>query len=172
MLGDALPERLTLTLTVPRGAVPDLTRRDRDVLDLVGMGKTLTELERVGKLAQKTLRPAVASLLVSDLIAAERYDEATDDAATTTGGFLTPAFHDEMLEGLGISDSGVLIVIAEADLVLEASARNLKRVNVLRAAGLNVYDVLRRPRLLVTKAAVAAIEERLGGASGSKRASK
>ncbi len=78
----------------------------------------------------------------------------------------------EMLEGLEISDSGVLIVIAEADPVLEASARNLKRVNVLRAAGLNVYDVLRRPKLLVTKAAVAAIEERLAGVSGSKRASK
>ncbi len=78
----------------------------------------------------------------------------------------------EMLEGLEISDSGVLIVIAEADPVLEASARNLKRVSVLRAAGLNVYDVLRRPKLLVTKAAVAAIEARFAGVSGSKRASK
>ena len=32
----------------------------------------------------------------------------------------------------------------------------------LRVAGLNVYDVLRYPKLVLTKAAVAAIEARLG----------
>ncbi len=69
----------------------------------------------------------------------------------------------EILEGLGVGVDGVLIVIHEADPVLERSARNLRGVSVLRAAGLNVYDVLRHPKLVATKAAVAAIEQRLGG---------
>jgi large subunit ribosomal protein L4 len=37
------------------------------------------------------------------------------------------------------------------------------RVRVLRAEGLNVYDVLRCAQLLLTKEAVAAVEARLGG---------
>ena len=67
----------------------------------------------------------------------------------------------EMLEGLGLAGDSVLIVIAEPDLHLERSARNLPRVTVLRAGGLNVYDVLRHTRLLVTQAALAAVEARL-----------
>jgi len=41
------------------------------------------------------------------------------------------------------------------------SARNLPNVSVVRAEGLNVYDVLRHQRLLLTKAAVARLETRL-----------
>jgi large subunit ribosomal protein L4 len=68
----------------------------------------------------------------------------------------------EILEGLGVAGPGVLIVIHEADPLLERSARNLHGVSVVRVAGLNVYDVLRHPKLVATKAAVAAIEQRLG----------
>ena len=67
----------------------------------------------------------------------------------------------EILESLSLSGGDVLIVIAEPDEKLERSARNLPGVGVIRVAGLNVYDVLRHSRLLVTKAAVAAIEQRL-----------
>jgi len=74
----------------------------------------------------------------------------------------------EILRSLELWDTGVLIVIDQADPVVERSARNLKGVTVLRVAGLNVYDVLRHPRLLLTKAAVAAIQERL--AEPEKRA--
>jgi large subunit ribosomal protein L4 len=74
-----------------------------------------------------------------------------------------------ILEGLGIGSSGILIVIDAADEHLEHSTRNLPKVKVLRTAGLNVFDVLRYPKLLLTKAAVAAIEARLG--EGSKEAS-
>jgi len=70
----------------------------------------------------------------------------------------------EILRELGFGESGVLIVTDGEDLHLERSARNLPRVKVLRVAGLNVFDVLRYPRLLLTKAAVAAIEARLGDA--------
>jgi large subunit ribosomal protein L4 len=68
----------------------------------------------------------------------------------------------EILTSLGIDSRGALIVIEGADEHLERSARNLPHVKVLRVAGLNVYDVLRYPNLLLTKGAVAAIDARLG----------
>jgi large subunit ribosomal protein L4 len=67
----------------------------------------------------------------------------------------------EMLEGLGLAGESVLIVIAEAEVHLERSARNLPGVSVLRVAGLNVYDVLRHSRLVMTQAALTAAQERL-----------
>jgi large subunit ribosomal protein L4 len=70
----------------------------------------------------------------------------------------------EILEGLGLSGRRVLIVIDAADPHVEGSARNLPNVSVLRVAGLNVYDVLRHEKLVLTKAAVAAVESRLGDA--------
>jgi large subunit ribosomal protein L4 len=70
----------------------------------------------------------------------------------------------EILGALGIEGGGVLIVIDAEDTHVERSARNLPRVKVLRAAGLNVYDVLRYPSLVLTSAAVEAIDARLGGA--------
>jgi large subunit ribosomal protein L4 len=67
----------------------------------------------------------------------------------------------EALAGLGLAGS-VLIVIEAADRNLELAARNLPKVDVLRAEGLNVYDVLRHDQLLVTQGALARIHERLG----------
>ncbi len=68
----------------------------------------------------------------------------------------------EMLSALSLEGTGVLIVIDGANEKLERSARNLPNVGVLRVAGLNVYDVLRYPKLLITRAALTAIEDRLG----------
>jgi len=67
----------------------------------------------------------------------------------------------EVLDALGLAGESVLIVIAEADEKLEISSRNLARVSTLRVAGLNVYDVLRHAKLVVTRAAVEALEVRL-----------
>lgn len=53
---------------------------------------------------------------------------------------------------------GALIVIDKPDSKVELSARNLKNVKVLRAEGVNVYDVLKYPNLMLTDAAVSAIE--------------
>lgn len=53
---------------------------------------------------------------------------------------------------------GALVVIDKADANVELSARNLKNVKVLRAEGVNVYDVLKYPNLVMTDAAVTAIE--------------
>jgi len=68
----------------------------------------------------------------------------------------------EILRDLTLGDDRVLIVIDAEDPFVERSARNIRNVTVLRVAGLNVYDVLRHGKLLITKAAIAAIEERLG----------
>ena len=57
----------------------------------------------------------------------------------------------------------MLIVIETADAQFQKSARNLPGVTVLRAGGVNVYDVLRHSRLLMTKAAATAVAGRLGG---------
>ena len=60
-----------------------------------------------------------------------------------------------------IANTGMLIVDGAFDHKFALSARNLANVDLLPAAGLNVYDVLRRDTLVMTKAAVKAIEERL-----------
>jgi large subunit ribosomal protein L4 len=67
----------------------------------------------------------------------------------------------EILRKLGLADSSVLIVIDAENPFVERSARNLPRTSVLRVAGLNVYDVLRHEKLLITRGAVAGIAERL-----------
>jgi len=53
---------------------------------------------------------------------------------------------------------GALIVIDQADAKIELSARNLQNVKVLRAEGVNVYDILKYPNLVLTDAAVNEIE--------------
>ncbi len=55
----------------------------------------------------------------------------------------------------------VLIVIQERNDAVERSARNLQNIQVLREAGLNVYDILRYDTLLITKPAIQQIESRL-----------
>ena len=73
----------------------------------------------------------------------------------------------EVLQGLGLAGQGVLIVLDAPNPNVERSARNLPGVGVLRAEGLNVYDVLRHPKLLLTRAALAAVSGRLAGKEGA-----
>ena len=51
-----------------------------------------------------------------------------------------------------------LIVVDGENTKLELSARNLPFIKVLRAEGVNVYDVLKYPNLVMTEAAVDQIE--------------
>lgn len=53
---------------------------------------------------------------------------------------------------------GALVVIDQADAKVELSARNLKNVKVLRSEGVNVYDILKYPTLVLTDAAASEIE--------------
>jgi len=63
---------------------------------------------------------------------------------------------DQLLKRFEIE--GALIVIDQSDPKVELSARNLRNIKVLRAEGVNVYDILKYPNLVLTEAAVAEIE--------------
>ncbi len=58
--------------------------------------------------------------------------------------------------------SSVLIVLAEADVNVQKSARNLPGVKVLLSQGLNVYDLLRYRKTLFTRTGLQQVSERLG----------
>jgi large subunit ribosomal protein L4 len=80
--------------------------------------------------------------------------------AVQVDGFKTRQVVD-MLGKLSLTGSSVLIVIEAKDEHVQRSARNLPGITVLLAEGLNVHDVLRHQKLLVTKPALEAIETRL-----------
>jgi len=69
----------------------------------------------------------------------------------------------EMLDALGLTGEKVLLVLDESHPKVEASVRNIQGVGLVRAEGLNVYDVLRHGKVVITKAALAAVESRLAG---------
>ena len=54
-----------------------------------------------------------------------------------------------------------LLVLGQRDETVEKSARNLANVKVLRSEGLNVYDLLNYPCVLLTQETIGAIEEAL-----------
>lgn len=57
--------------------------------------------------------------------------------------------------------SALIIDVAEPQENFALAARNLPKIDVLPLAGLNVYDILRRERLVLTRSAVDALEARL-----------
>ena len=72
--------------------------------------------------------------------------------------------------------SNVLIIDgAELEVGFVRAARNLPNIDILPVQGINVYDILRRRKLVLTKAAIAALEQRFADAvngaeaEGSKR---
>ena len=70
----------------------------------------------------------------------------------------TAALRDQ-LGAIGITHA-LFIAGAEVDNNFKLAARNIPNVDVLPNAGLNVYDVLRRRTLVLTKDAVEAIQAR------------
>jgi large subunit ribosomal protein L4 len=58
--------------------------------------------------------------------------------------------------------ASALIVIGQADVKIERSARNLPKIKVLRVDGINVYDVLGHEHLILTQEALQRLEARLG----------
>ncbi len=61
--------------------------------------------------------------------------------------------------GLGLSNA-LIIGGTEIDANFSNAARNIPMIDVLPVQGINVYDILRRDTLVLTKAAIAALEER------------
>ncbi len=60
---------------------------------------------------------------------------------------------------LGLTNA-LFIAGPEVDANFALASRNIPNIDVLPTAGLNVYDILRREKLVLTKAAVEAIEAR------------
>ncbi len=60
---------------------------------------------------------------------------------------------------LGFSNA-LIIGGAELDTNFALAARNIPQIDVLPAQGINVYDILRREKLVLTKDALAALEGR------------
>ncbi|MFV0367124.1 MAG: 50S ribosomal protein L4 [Hyphomicrobiaceae bacterium] len=61
-------------------------------------------------------------------------------------------------------DNALFIDGAELEIGFARAARNLPNIDVLPVQGINVYDILRRKKLVLTKAAVEALEVRFAGA--------
>lgn len=72
-----------------------------------------------------------------------------------------------LLSSLGLAANSTLIVIDEPNPTIEASARNLPGVSVIRSEGINVYDLLRHKSVLMTKAAVEQLQARLGDSTSA-----
>jgi large subunit ribosomal protein L4 len=65
----------------------------------------------------------------------------------------------EQFEKLGLSNA-LVIDGSEVEKSFMLAARNIPQVDVLPVVGINVYDILRRNKLVLTKAAVDALEAR------------
>jgi large subunit ribosomal protein L4 len=102
------------------------------------------------KVRKAALRSALAKKLNDNqLIIVEKFDLPE----IKTKHFL------QIMEKLGLEKS--LIVVAEHDKNLELSARNIREVKVLMAAGLNVFDILRFDTLVITRSALETIDKAL-----------
>jgi large subunit ribosomal protein L4 len=103
----------------------------------------------------KKVRKAALRSALSDKLAEEKLVvlKGFDLEAIKTKAFV------EVLGRFELAD--VLVVTDQPDEVLEKSSRNVPRVKVLRAEGLNVYDILRHDRLVLLEPAVGRIEEAL-----------
>jgi large subunit ribosomal protein L4 len=91
------------------------------------------------------------------------------DAASSKGG-KTKALREQFAK-LGLMNA--LIIDGSA---LEAefarAARNIPNIDVLPVVGINVYDILRRQKLVLTKAAVEALEARFADVKVAKSAAE
>ena len=61
--------------------------------------------------------------------------------------------------GLGLTNA-LIIDGAEVNAGFAIAARNIPNIDVLPIQGINVYDILRRQKLVLTKAALDALEAR------------
>ena len=102
------------------------------------------------KVRALALRHALSAKARSgDLMVLDTASLAEPKTAALRGHFAT----------IGVSNA-LVIAGATVDTNFKLAARNIPNVDVLPDAGLNVYDVLRRHTLVLTKDAVAAIQAR------------
>lgn len=130
--------------------------RTRKVPQFRGGGKAMGPVVRSHetglpkKVRKLALRHALSSKRASGALIV--LDEAKMDAPRTKD--LRRTF-----EALGLR-SALVIDGASVDENFRRAARNIPMVDVLPAAGLNVYDILRRDTLVLTRAALEQVEAR------------
>lgn len=110
------------------------------------------------KVNKKEMRAALCSALTTRVKGGEVV--VVDDLAFDTPK--TKAFK-AFLERFEIPDA--LVVITDASDNVKLASRNLREVTVIPPKGVNVYDVLKRDRLVLTRKAAEALVARLGGAA-------
>ncbi len=101
------------------------------------------------KIRALALRHALSSKAKSESLII--VDDAKSDGKTKT-------LRGQM-SGLGLANA-LVIGGAEIEDNFAQASRNIPNVDVLPVQGINVYDILRRDKLVLTKAAVEALEER------------
>ncbi|MGJ8573409.1 MAG: 50S ribosomal protein L4 [Hoeflea sp.] len=102
------------------------------------------------KVRALALRHALsAKALASDIIVVDNLSAAEAKTKGLTGS----------LSKLGLTNA-LFIGGAELDQNFRLAAKNIPNVDVLPVQGINVYDILRRGKLVLSKDAVAALEER------------
>jgi large subunit ribosomal protein L4 len=72
----------------------------------------------------------------------------------------TKAFAGVLAKGLQLDKA---LIVDSGNRNLELSCRNIPHVKVLRTEGINVYDIVRYPWLVMTKGAAEAVDARLSG---------
>lgn len=107
-------------------------------------------IELPKKVRALALKHALSSKLKNDSLII--LDDVKADAPKT-------AAVSAQVKGLGI-DNALFIAGQEVDSNFAKAARNIVGIDVLPVQGINVLDVLRRDTLVLTKAAVDALEER------------
>jgi large subunit ribosomal protein L4 len=127
----------------------------RSAPQFVGGGKAMAPVVRSHEF---DLPKKVRALGLKHALSAKRKDEkiiVVDEMSVTEAKTKGLA---RRLDKLGAANA--LIVDGAFDDKVSLSARNLSNVTLLPASGLNVYDVMHKDKLVLTKAAIKAIEER------------
>jgi large subunit ribosomal protein L4 len=65
----------------------------------------------------------------------------------------------EVMKNLKVDGKKLLVVLAQSNLIIEKSARNLQNVKVVNAADLNTYDVLNCTNIVMAEGALNVINE-------------
>jgi len=101
----------------------------------------------------KKVRASALASVLTDLVESKRLT-LVDTLESCKGKAREGAV---LLKGVGCSGT-TLVVLAADELKAALSFRNLKGVTVLPVGGLNVYDVVRSKHVLMSRAAVEAVE--------------
>ena len=155
--------------TKPRGEITGTTKKfgrqkggggarhgNRKANIFVGGGKAHGPVPRSHAIGMpKKVRALALKMALSSKTASEQL-VVLEDAKSKDG---KTAGLRKQLAKLGI-DNALIIDGPELDENFSRAARNIACVDVLPARGINVYDILRRDKLVLTKAALSSLEER------------